>query len=120
MRSRYTAFVQANRDYLLQTWHPTTRPEKFQLEKDTHWLGLTIVDSPAPTASDREAWVEFKAKFCRENREQALSERSRFIQQDGRWFYVDGEYDRQPQSNKIGRNHPCPCGSGKKYKRCCA
>ncbi len=120
MRSRYTAFVQGNSDYLLQTWHESTRPETLKLEERVSWFGLEVIDCPQPKADDNEAWVEFKAKFNGHDRLQCLHERSRFVKQDGRWFYVEGEYDRQPKSGKIGRNDPCPCGSGKKYKRCCA
>jgi len=119
MRSRYTAFVRRDVDYLQRTWHESTRPEALKLEQGVSWFGLEIVDSPTPAADDEEAWVEFKATFNGHDRLQCLHERSRFLKQEGRWFYVDGEYDRQSKSAKIGRNDPCPCGSGKKYKRCC-
>lgn len=119
MRSRYTAFTQRNKDYLLQTWHESTRPEDLVLEEGVSWFGLEIIDCPRPKVDDCGAWVEFKASFNGHDRLQCLHERSRFLKQDGRWFYVDGEYDRPGKSAKIGRNDPCPCGSGKKYKRCC-
>jgi SEC-C motif-containing protein len=50
-----------------------------------------------------------------------MHEKASFIKEDGQWFYVDGDIIKAPQarSEKIGRNAPCPCGSGKKYKKCC-
>jgi SEC-C motif-containing protein len=119
MRSRYCAFVLGNSNYLLQTWHADTRPAQLVLSPDVSWFGLEIVAIEAGEAQDSEGRVEFMAKFNGHDRLQYLHERSRFVREDGRWFYVDGESVPQAKAPKIGRNEPCPCGSGKKYKRCC-
>lgn len=119
MRSRYTAFVLRDSDYLQQSWHESSRPEQMQLEQGVNWFGLEIVACQAGEADDIEGWVEFIAKFKGHGRLQTLHERSRFVREDDRWLYVDGEIRQQPEAEKIGRNSPCPCGSGKKFKRCC-
>lgn len=93
MRSRYTAYVLQREDYLLATWHQTTRPPSLSLTKtddaDTNWLGLSIRRSM--TNGDR-ATVEFVARFrIGGKRAERLHEVSRFVRENGRWFYVDGE-----------------------------
>lgn len=89
MRSRYSAFVLENAEYLLATWDPSTRPANIEFEEGTKWLGLTIraVDQPL----GNEGWVEFVARSRIHGRGLRLHERSRFVRRDGRWFYVDGE-----------------------------
>lgn len=117
MRSRYTAFALGKMDYLLESWHPRTCPKELELDPGLRWVGLEILGSGE---QGDEAWVEFEARMIIAGREEALRERSRFLQVDGRWKYVDGAL-RQPrfQPRKPGRNEPCPCGSGNKFKRCC-
>ena len=90
MRSRYTAFFLSNRDYLLQTWHPQTRPPDLELPPGVKWLGLDVRSSKQ--VDDRHAEVEFVAR-CREpgGRATRIHERSRFIKDNGRWFYLDGD-----------------------------
>ncbi len=121
MRSRYSAYVLLNDHYLCQSWHVSTRPTELDLTPAMQWLGLTITDAPAPdTASIRgEGWVEFSARFSLFGRIEQLRERSRFLYEQGRWFYVDGQRQTETKPVKIGRNDPCPCGSGRKYKQCC-
>lgn len=127
MRSRYTAFVQRDSEYLLATWDPAQRPAQLNLKQDrTEWLGLQIVGREAGGAADQEGRVQFIARFRNNGREQALCEHSRFRKQGGRWLYVDGELAASPSLAparkppvSTGRNEPCPCGSGQKYKRCC-
>lgn len=118
MRSRYTAFVRHNSDYLQHSWHESTRPEQLQFEPDVRWFGLQIVDCQVSKAEDK-GWVEFIARFKGNGRLQSLHERSRFVREQGRWQYVDGQIHQRPEAEKIGRNVLCPCGSGKKFKRCC-
>ena len=123
MRSRYVAYVLKNKDYLLATWHSSTRPEDPDLFNDNIvWKGLEILSTSGGQTQDDEGTVEFRAK-CRVNDEAAgLDEASQFVREDGHWFYVDGSSIQPIRSKhaKIGRNAPCPCGSGKKYKNCCA
>ncbi len=122
MRSRYTAYVLNNVEYLLKSWHPASRPEKdFVLEEAIHWQGLEILDTEDGGKDDDIGQVEFIASYLVEDRPGQLRERSDFRREDGLWYYVDGkDVKAQPITvTKIGRNEPCPCGSGKKYKRCC-
>jgi len=122
MRSRYSAFVRADGDYLLSTWHESTRPPELHFNKGNQWFGLTVLETEAGTGDDIEAWVSFEARFKQCGRISSLKERSRFVKEEGRWYYIDGVVDETvpaKASEKIGRNEPCPCGSGKKYKRCC-
>jgi SEC-C motif-containing protein len=105
MRSRYTAFVKGLWPYLAQT---QTAPFDGGGAPLT-WVGLTVHEA---TATE----VEFTARHLDGGRELALHERSRFEQRDGRWLYVGGE--PEVRARKLGRNEPCPCGSGKKLKAC--
>ena len=89
MRSRYTAFVRENAAYLLATWHSSQRPPELTLEPGAHWLGLQVKDFVVTGADTAE--VEFVARFRVAGRAVRLHERSRFVREDGRWFYVDGD-----------------------------
>jgi SEC-C motif-containing protein len=90
MRSRYSAFVLSNEPYLLATWHPRTRPGSIPFSRNQKWLGLRIVD--ARVTGDDSAEVEFIARSKVSNASAVrLHERSRFVREGGRWFYVDGD-----------------------------
>jgi len=89
MRSRYSAFVRENADYLQATWHPSQRPATLDFDAATRWLGLSVKDFQV-TGADR-AEVEFVARYRIAGRAVRLHERSRFVREGGRWFYVDGE-----------------------------
>jgi len=108
MRSRYCAYVRGYWDYLRESWHPHTRPSSVS-PTSTDWLGLTIINSTAES-------VEFIAGFREKGKVMALHEVSRFARVDGHWRYLDGKCDIA----EAGRNTPCPCGSGRKTKQCCA
>lgn len=91
MRSRYVAYVLELEPYLLATWHSTTRPASlgFNKEEKTRWLGLTI---KRHEVQDKDhATVEFVARYKIGGRAYRLHETSRFVREDGRWFYVDGD-----------------------------
>lgn len=88
MRSRYSAFVLGDVDYLLATWHVSTRPGELTLEPGVRWLGLEV-RSQGLTGPDT-AEVEFVARSRQAGRGNRLHERSRFVREAGRWFYVDG------------------------------
>jgi SEC-C motif domain protein len=116
MRSRYTAFALENEDYLRSSWHASTRPAGTLLAAGTRWSGLNIIN----TGSDGDQGsVSFVATFqeVQEKGWYQLQETSRFVREDGRWFYLDG--DARWMTLRPGRNDECPCGSGKKYKKCC-
>jgi SEC-C motif-containing protein len=89
MRSRYSAFVVRDEAYLLATWHPDTRPGSVGFEPGCKWLGLEVRSHRA-TGEDR-AEVEFVARSRIGGRAQRLHERSRFVREGGRWYYIDGE-----------------------------
>ncbi len=95
MRSRYTAYVLNNEGYLLASWHASTRPASLDLSNPAaqpapQWLGLEVKQFiPAGNA----ATVEFVARYRRNGRAVRLHEVSRFVREDGRWFYVDGDID---------------------------
>ena len=89
MRSRYTAFVRGDVAHLLATWHASRRPATIELDVGVRWLGLEV---KRHTAIDHEhAEVEFVARSRVQGRGQRLHERSRFVREDGCWFYVDGD-----------------------------
>lgn len=89
MRSRYTAFVRERADYLLATWHASTRPAALDFDTGARWLGLEV--RAAPPADGDRAEVEFVARYRVAGRAVRLHERSRFVREGGRWFYVDGD-----------------------------
>jgi SEC-C motif-containing protein len=87
MRSRYSAFVLERAPYLLDTWHPSTRPAALEFEPGIRWLGLEVRRHVVDDAD--HARVEFVARSKLGGRAQRLHETSRFVHEDGRWFYVD-------------------------------
>ena len=89
MRSRYSAYVLGLIEYLLATWHASTSPGELELSP-VKWLGLEV--RQAQTAGDAGV-VEFVARCRDSGRAQRLHETSRFVRQDGRWYYIDGQMD---------------------------
>jgi SEC-C motif-containing protein len=89
MRARYSAFVRGDVPYLLRTWHSSQRPAALDLEAQARWLGLEV-RNVRQTGPDR-AEVEFVARFRLQGRAVRQHERSRFVREQGCWFYVDGE-----------------------------
>lgn len=119
MRSRYTAYVTHNADYLIATWHPDCQAQNWREElhlsfQNTKWIGLCVISS-SYAKNNEQGYVEFSACFINEkaDHKQLIHERSRFICIENRWYYIDGI------TPKIGRNDLCPCSSGKKFKKCC-
>ena len=92
MRSRYSAFVRGDAAYLLASWHPTTRPAALDLDATQRWLGLEVKRHAGTGPGPDAALVEFVARSRQGGgRAQRLHEISRFVREDGRWFYVDGD-----------------------------
>jgi SEC-C motif-containing protein len=125
MRSRYAAYVRGAIDYLIATHAPSTRSDVDRASvvtwsRQTEWLGLEILDTVRGGEDDDEGIVEFVARGRTRGAPFAQRERSRFRRHDGRWYYVEGTHVREPTRTtpSVGRNDPCPCGSGMKYKRC--
>ena len=90
MRSRYSAYVKKLESYLLATWHPDTRPAGIAFDEDAKWLGLEIRNYTQASADT--ATVEFVARYRIAGRAHRLHEISRFVLEDGLWFYVDGQF----------------------------
>ncbi len=89
MRSRYSAFVREDAAYLLSTWHASTRPAAIDFEPGQRWLGLAVRQHRVVDGTHAE--VEFVARSRLGGRGHRLHERSRFVREDGRWHYVDGD-----------------------------
>ena len=88
MRSRYAAFALKNAAYLLATWHPDTRPKSLDLSHGDEWVQLRVL---AAMTDGEKATVEFIARSRSGGRIESLHEVSRFVREDGRWLYLDGE-----------------------------
>ena len=94
MRSRYSAYVFKNSDYLLMTWHKNTRPKQLDFSQDnTTWKKLEILNTKKGGAKDDKGRVEFNAFYVQDNEIRLMHEISRFKKIAGRWFYVDGVLD---------------------------
>jgi SEC-C motif-containing protein len=128
MASRYVAYTLGEIDYLVQTHAPDTRDSVDRVatehwSRKAEWRGLDIVSTEAGGAGDERGEVEFIAFYAMDGAEQVHHERSTFQRIDGVWYFVDGKLvpkkPAQRTGDKIGRNDPCPCGSGKKHKKCC-
>jgi len=96
MRSRYSAYTLREEDYLLASWHVSTRPQGPLTEAGVKWLGLEV--RRAAEQGDNAA-VEFVARCRIGGRAQRLHETSRFVREGGRWYYVDGSFPDQEQNN---------------------
>ncbi len=119
MRSRFSAFSKAHVDYLIATLHPSKRSvtDRNSIQSavtNCQWLKLSIIDISNSSLDNSESFVEFLA-YYEEKGYRVLQERSRFIRENGIWFYVDGETKKPTLP---GRNELCWCGSGKKVKKC--
>lgn len=90
MRSRYSAFAKRLPDYLLDTWHPSTRPASLDLQPVRRWTALRVLAVDAGEAGDEFGTVEFEADHVSPTGTGTLHERSRFERFDGRWVYRSG------------------------------
>ncbi|CCK75214.1 conserved hypothetical protein [Oleispira antarctica RB-8] len=114
MRSRFSGFALQLNNYLRMSWHPNTRPEQLELEPGTYWRRLEILSA---SNDAQQGQVHFKAYYQEHQQWHLLEETSKFVFENDHWFYHSGNY--QPQILKPNRNDECPCGSGKKFKKCC-
>lgn len=124
MRSRYCAYVKGDLTHVLQTWHPSTRPTAIDPDAIPGWYDLEIIQTKGGNADDHDGIVEFLATARSDGKILKLHEISRFVKEGGEWLYVSGKTvgdlsPIQPKAGKVGRNCQCPCGSGKKFKKCC-
>jgi len=118
MRSRYSAFSLQNRSYLFKTWHKDFCPKYIDFQAGMNWIGLKIIAQENGQLEDHQDMVHFRAFFKYEGKLEVLEEVSHFSKVNGEWLYENGQ--QIASKIKISRNELCPCGSGKKYKRCCA
>ena len=129
LRSRYSAHVKEQVDYIYNTTHPAQRAnvnrnQVADWSRQAHWLGLEILNTKDGQTADESGTVEFVASYREKGKKITHHEIATFKKDDGLWFFFDGEAPKPTQvirnGPKVGRNDPCPCGSGKKYKKCCA
>jgi SEC-C motif domain protein len=128
MRSRYTAHVKQDIAHLERTLSAEQRKSFDEAaarrwSQESEWLGLSISRTEQGGEGDETGLVEFTARFKIEGGEQEHFEQALFSREEGRWVYA-GQLNGpgvtvRRESPKIGRNDPCPCGTGKKYKKCC-
>lgn len=133
MRARYTAYAHANIPFIMNSTLLTSRDGSDETAMRTwaeqsEWVGLEIVSTKAGNSNDTHGEVEFIARYKLNGVAQQHHERSTFAKQNGEWFFEDGAViasgptEKQApvvNENKQGRNDPCACGSGKKFKKCC-
>ena len=118
MRSRYSAYVLADEGYLRASWVKEQCPQDLNLEEQVKWIKLEVLTGGASQQSDQIAQVEFKAWFIQHDNLLCIHEKSDFQQENDRWLYHSGCLYEEPAVS-LTMNQSCPCGSGKKYKRCC-
>jgi SEC-C motif-containing protein len=128
MRARYSAYVKREIDYLLSSLHPRHRSDFDEKStrkwaENSEWHKLDIVEASGGGAEDSEGTVEFIASFTESGIKKDHHELATFSKSEGNWYFVSGEaVAPKPvvrSTPKVGRNDPCPCGSGKKFKKCC-
>lgn len=123
MRSRFSAFQLRRPEYLIETWDLSSCPKKLGFEQDERrWSSLVIVDTIGGGEEDQRGVVEFKATYELGEDTYLFHEISRFTRHEGRWVYLDASFPfhgKIAHQGKTLKNAPCPCGSGKKFKKCC-
>jgi SEC-C motif domain protein len=141
MRSRYTAFTRADIAYIKKTLGSAARKDFDAAEAkkwatESEWKGLKIISTQKGTETDKKGTVEFTVTFTQKGETLDHHEVAQFTKNDkGEWEYTDGDAHTHKEGEghhhhhshqqtivregpKVGRNDPCPCGSGKKYKKC--
>jgi SEC-C motif-containing protein len=128
MRSRYTAYVKTEIDYIYETTHRSqrdkfNRKESEEWSRKTDWHSLEIRRTDGGGQEDQSGVVEFIARYRKKAKMAVHHEVAEFKKEEGIWYFFDGRAPKYGQIKrdgvKIGRNAPCPCASGKKYKKCC-
>lgn len=90
MRSRFSAFAVGDPDYLLASWHPSTRPAELELDAERRWYRLDIIATSGGTPFETTGVVEFEAYYRSPEGAGSQHEVSRFVRENGSWLYVDG------------------------------
>lgn len=128
MRSRYSAYVKHEIDWIVESC--VQRPEENEIDleetrrwsEESTWQGLKILRTEKGGENDTEGIVEFSATYTRGGLKDVHLEQAHFSKKTGQWLYETGKLIPTTvvrDGEKVGRNDPCPCGSGKKYKKCC-
>ena len=129
MRSRYSAYAKKEMEYVKTSLHPEHRSDyddksTREWAERAEWHGIEIVKTEMGGPGDTEGTVEFVVTFTEGGVKQEHHERSTFNKIGGTWYFTEGKnLPTRPivrAAPKAGRNDPCPCGSGKKFKKCCA
>ncbi|WP_371185352.1 YchJ family protein [Thalassotalea maritima] len=123
MRSRYTAYVLGNAQYVADTYASSKQADNSVDDisdwmKQTKWLKLEVIATEEDNHATQQ-YVEFKAYYLHQSELCVMHEKSRFVIESEHWRYIDGDIIEHNVIKKIGRNEDCPCLSGKKLKRCC-
>ncbi len=125
MRARYSAFVTGAIDFIVSSTHSKSRKEidiEFiqQWSETSTWRGLEILETKA--VNDNKAFVSFEAQYTQDDKDHSHREKSLFERENGEWRFVTGDELKNPtvryETPQPGRNDPCHCGSGKKFKKC--
>ena len=125
MRARYSAFVTGAVDFIISSTHSRTRNEvdrasTQEWSETSTWRGLQILETKQ--VNENKAYVSFEAQFTQNGKDENHREKSLFEREHGQWRFVTGDELKNPtvryETPPPGRNDPCPCGSGKKYKKC--
>lgn len=128
MRARYTSYVVGNVDFIINTCDKgesvpdIDRKATEDWSKNSTWHGLKILRTEKGGEADTEGVVEFEADYTLRGMKDRHHETASFKKVAGKWLYETGTLKTTTvvrEGKKIGRNDPCPCGSGKKYKHCC-
>ncbi|MEK7434683.1 MAG: YchJ family protein [Cyanobacteriota bacterium] len=126
MRSRYSAYAKTEIEYLINTTHESKRglynaKTMTEWSVNAQWLKLEIISTKDGLIHDNLGQVEFIAHYRQNGIQEFLHELSYFKKENDQWFYVNGinPVKKIIPKTKVGRNDPCPCGRGKKYKKCC-
>ncbi|WP_308575573.1 YchJ family metal-binding protein [uncultured Fusobacterium sp.] len=126
MRARYHAYETCDMEFIKESHDPdnTEGIDWAECEKwarESQWLGLEIISTTKGGEDDKDGIVEFKATYIENGKTIVHHEKSYFVKKNGVWFYQKWLpiTSTRINENKVGRNDPCPCGSGKKYKKCC-
>lgn len=128
MRARYTAYEKQEIDFIINTCEDSDEVAEIDRKatedwsKNSTWHGLQILRTEKGTESDEEGVVEFEATYTRKQIRDVHHEMAYFKKINEEWVYSVGQLKTTTvvrEGEKIGRNDPCPCGSGKKYKKCC-
>jgi len=127
MRSRYSAYVKQEIPYILTSLHRDHRSDYDEKSsrawaERAQWHGITILKTISGGPDDAEGQVEFTVSYTENGLRQEHHELSSFKKEEGVWYFTTGKTMPKPVSRalpKTGRNDPCTCGSGKKFKKCC-